>query len=668
MGVLVDGSATFTSQGATDAVEAFDASGDGRRSKGDLWSSRRARETQQRKVSAVPNDNNHMYEHDVIVVGAGGAGLRAAIAAHEAGADTAIVSKLHPVRSHTGAAEGGINAALREGDSIEDHAYDTMKGSDYLGDAPAIETLVEDAPEDVIKLEHWGMPFSRDDDGRVSQRPFGGLSFPRTTYAGAETGHHLLHTMYEQLVKRGIEVYDEWYVTRLAVTDHDDPDDRRCHGVVGYDIKTGEISGFKASGGVILATGGLGQVYDHTTNAVANTGDGYAMAYRAGVPFEDPEFVQFHPTTLPSTGVLITEGVRGEGGILYNSEGERFMFERGYANNDGELASRDVVSRAELTEVNEGRGFDDDHVLLDMRHLGEERIVDRLENIIHLSKDFEGVDPLEEPMPVKPGQHYEMGGVETDENGQTNIEGLYAAGETACVSVHGSNRLGGNALPELIVFGKRAGYHAAGRDMKTAEIETGAVDDLEVGEVDTPVRPGAVDAPDSDVAADGAMVEGDTVVETAVKQERSRVDEFLGREQGVNHAEIREQVQKTMTQNVNVFRNESGLRTALRDIRDARERYRNVYVRDPSRTFNTDLIHTIETRNIIDLAEAITLGALAREEFRGAHWRQEFQERNDEDWLKHTLVDWNEGRPRIAYRPVILEGERKEYKPKIRSY
>src|SRR6056297_219829 len=444
-----------------------------------------------------------MYEHDVIVVGAGGAGLRAAIAADEEGADVALVTKLHPVRSHTGAAEGGINAALREGDSWDLHAYDTMKGSDYLADAPAVDTFAKDAPEEVIQIEHWGMPFSREDDGRVSQRPFGGMSFPRTTYAGAETGHHLLHTMYEQAVKRGIEVYDEWYVTNLAVTDHEDPEDRECHGCVAYDIKSGEIHGFRANNGVILATGGLGQAFDHTTNAVANTGDGCAMAYRAGAPMEDMEMIQFHPTTLPSTGVLISEGVRGEGGILYNDEEERFMFEYGYANNDGELASRDVVSRAELTEVNEGRGINDEYVHLDMRHLGEERIMDRLENMLHLAEDFEGVDGLVEPLPVKPGQHYEMGGIETDENGETCITGLYAAGECACASVHGANRLGGNALPELIVFGKRAGHHAAGRDLGEAKIETGQRGDWEVGEVDTPVEPGDVSAPGEDVVADG---------------------------------------------------------------------------------------------------------------------------------------------------------------------
>ncbi|WP_049982964.1 FAD-binding protein [Halorubrum sp. BV1] len=609
-----------------------------------------------------------MYEHDVIVVGAGGAGLRAAIAAQEAGADVAMVSKLHPVRSHTGAAEGGINAALRDADSWEDHAYDTMKGSDYLGDAPAVEALCKESPEEVIRLEHWGMPFSREDDGRVSQRPFGGLSFPRTTYAGAETGHQMLHTMYEQVVKRGITVYDEWHVMDLAVTDEDDPADRTCHGVVGYDIQTGEVSGFRANNGVILATGGMGQVFDHTTNAVANTGDGVAMAYRAGVPMEDMEFIQFHPTTLPSTGVLISEGVRGEGGILYNSEGERFMFEHGYANNDGELASRDVVSRAELTEVNEGRGIEDEYVHLDMRHLGEERILDRLENILHLAEDFEGADGLTEPMPVKPGQHYAMGGIETNEHGETVIDGLYAAGECACASVHGANRLGGNALPELIVFGKRAGRHAAGEDMGEAEIETGRSGEWEPADYEFEVEVGETGGR-GPAAADGGAVatDADGVLAAAVDRASERVETLLARS-GRNHAEIRSKVQKTMTDNVNVFREEPGLKETLFDLREAREEYKDVAVSDPSRTFNTDLIHTMETRNILDIAEALTMGALARREFRGAHWRKENQIRDDENWLKHTLVSWNDGEPELWYKPVILEGENKVYEPKNRSY
>jgi succinate dehydrogenase / fumarate reductase flavoprotein subunit len=609
-----------------------------------------------------------MHEHDVVVVGAGGAGLRAAIAAQEAGADVAIVSKLHPVRSHTGAAEGGINAALRDADSWQDHAYDTMKGSDYLGDAPAVEALCQESPKEVIQLEHWGMPFSREEDGRVSQRPFGGLSFPRTTYAGAETGHQMLHTMYEQVVKRGITVYDEWHVMDLAVTDEENPADRTCHGVVAYDIQSGEVSGFRAKNGVILATGGMGQVFDHTTNAVANTGDGVAMAYRAGVPMEDMEFIQFHPTTLPSTGVLISEGVRGEGGILYNKEGERFMFEHGYANNDGELASRDVVSRAELTEVNEGRGIEDEYVHLDMRHLGEERILDRLENILHLAEDFEGADGLTEPMPVKPGQHYAMGGIETNEHGETAIGGLYAAGECACASVHGANRLGGNALPELIVFGKRAGRHAAGEDMGEAEIPTGKEGEWEPADYEFEVEVGETGGR-RPAAADGGAVatDAESVLGTAVERAKDRVDALLSR-RGRNHAEIRSKVQKTMTANVNVFREEGRLEETLGDLHEAREAYKDVAVSDPSRTFNTDLIHTMETRNILDIAEALTMGALARKEFRGAHWRKEHQERKDEEWLKHTLISWNDGEPELWYKPTILEGENKTYEPKTRSY
>ena len=607
-----------------------------------------------------------MHQHDVLVVGGGGAGLRAAIAAHEAGADVAIVSKLHPVRSHTGAAEGGINAALDPEDSIESHAYDTMKGADYLADAPAVETFARTIPEEVVQLERWGMAFSREDDGRIAQRPFGGMSFPRTAYAGAETGHHMLHTLYEQVVKRGIQVYDEWYVTQLAVTDHEDPTDRECHGLVALDLRSGELSGFRATEGVILATGGAGQVFEHTTNAVANTGDGMAMAYRAGVPLEDLEFIQFHPTSLPSTGVLVTEGVRGEGGRLFNVEGERFMFEYGYANNDGELASRDVVSRAELTEVNEGRGVKDDHVYLDMRHLGEERILDRLENIVHLAEDFEGANALEEPMPVKPGAHYTMGGIEVDEYGQTCIDGLYAAGEAACVSMHGANRLGGNSLAETVVFGRLAGEHAAGADFDDPEIETGLPDVYEADPVSDEVELGAVEQA---AAADGgAALSPSETVEQTLETERERIDRLFERSEGVKAATIRAEVQDTMGQHVNVFREESGIRQALSDIREARERYQDVYLEDTSRTYNTNLTQTLETRNVLDVAEAVAVGALVRDEFRGAHWRQQHQERKDDEWLKHTMLSWNDGDPTLWFRPVILEGEMQEYEPKSRSY
>ena len=558
-----------------------------------------------------------MKKHDVLIVGAGGAGLRAAVAAHEAGADVAMVTKLHPVRSHTGAAEGGINAALKEEDDWKDHAYDTVKGSDYIGDQDAIETMTEEAPKEVINLENMGMAFSRDENGRVSQRAFGGLSFPRTTYASDKTGHMLLHTMYEQVMKRGVTVYDEWHVTNVV------RDNGKCHGVVAYDIQTGNIEGF-AAGATVFATGGMGQVFEHTTNAVSCTGDGMSMAYRAGVPMEDMEFVQFHPTTLPSTGILITEGCRGEGGILYNNEGERFMYEYGYAPNDGELASRDVVSRAELTEVQEGRGFEDDTVHLDLTHFGEEKIEERLAQILELARDFEDVDPVTEPIPVKPGQHYSMGGIACNADGETELPGMYAVGEAACVSVHGANRLGGNALLELVVFGRLAGEHAANNHLTNVST---------------------------------------TSVEEAVKDERARIESLMDGN-GEHQSEIRQDVQEVMTEKVNVFRDEQGLKEALETIHEARERYQDVNVADSSRTFNTDLTQALELRSIIDVAEAVTLGALERTESRGAHWRYENQERNDDEWLKHTMVYHTEDGPSVEYEDVEI----KEYKPKARSY
>ena len=558
-----------------------------------------------------------MKKHDVLIVGAGGAGLRAAVAAHEAGADVAMVSKLHPVRSHTGAAEGGINAALKEEDDWKDHAYDTVKGSDYVGDQDAIETMTEEAPNEVIRLENMGMAFSRNEDGRVAQRAFGGLSFPRTTYASDKTGHMLLHTMYEQVMKRGVTVYDEYFVTNVV------RENGKCHGVVAVDIQNGNVEGF-VGGATVLATGGAGQVFEHTTNAVACTGDGMSMAYRAGVPMEDMEYVQFHPTTLPSTGILITEGCRGEGGELYNNKGERFMYEYGYAANDGELASRDVVSRAELTEVQEGRGFEDGTVHLDLTHFGEEKIEERLSQILELARDFEDVDPVTEPIPVKPGQHYMMGGIACDPNGATELDGLYAVGETACVSVHGANRLGGNALLELVVFGKISGEHAAKNHL--TNVSTSAV-------------------------------------ENAVDDERARIEALMDGS-GEHQSEIRQDVQDIMTEEVNVFRAEDGLERALEVLDEAKERYQDVNIEDTSRTFNTDLIQALELRSIIDCAEAITVGALDRTESRGAHWRYEHQERDDENWLKHTYVYHTEEGPQVEYEDVEI----KEYKPKARSY
>ncbi|XGI82961.1 FAD-binding protein [Halorutilales archaeon Cl-col2-1] len=562
-----------------------------------------------------------MHKHDVLIVGAGGAGLRAAVAAHEAGADVAIVSKLHPVRSHTGAAEGGINAALKDEDDWHDHAYDTVKGSDYIGDQEPINIMTREAPNEVINLENMGMAFSREENERVAQRAFGGLSFPRTTYASDKTGHMLLHTMYEQVLKRGITVYDEWYVTDLVV------ENGRAHGVTAIDLQTGRVDSFAANA-TIFATGGMGQVYEHTTNAVANTGDGLSIAYRAGVPMEDMEFIQFHPTTLPSTGILITEGCRGEGGILYNNEGERFMYERGYAPNAGELASRDVVSRAELIEVQEGRGFEQGTVHLDLTHFGEEKIEERLAQILELARDFEGVDPVEEPIPVKPGQHYTMGGIACDADGKTNVEGFYAVGEAACVSVHGANRLGGNALLELVVFGKRAGEHAA-------------------------------------KASAGSSSVSPSEVEARAEEERERIEELMSGT-GVHQSEIREEVQEIMTEKVGVFRTEEGLKEAREAIQEAKRRYEDVTVKDSSSTFNTDLTQTLELRSILDVAEVITESALARTESRGAHSRDDYTERNDDEWLKHTMAYYageNEY-PRLEYDDVVI----KEYEPKERSY
>src|SRR5213594_4056910 len=379
--------------------------------------------------------------------------MRAAIEAHDTGADVALISKIHPVRSHSGAAEGGINAALGNAseDDPEKHAFDTVKGSDYLGDQDAIQILCDEAPDDLYQLENWGAVFSRTEDGRIAQRPFGAAGEPRTAYAADITGHVLVHVLYEQVMKRDLKVYEEYFVWKLIV------DDDRCQGVIAWNLLDGGLASIGAKT-VIIATGGAGRLYTGTTNAYACTGDGMAMALRAGVALEDMEMMQFKPTTLAPTGVLITEGCRGEGAYLLNKDGERFL--KRYAPNTMELASRDVISRAEQMEIDAGRDVDG-NVLLDLRHLGAERIIERLPGSRELSMTFLGVDPIYDPIPVRPGAHYHMGGVETDNDGGTELTGLYAAGEVACVSVHGANRLGGNSLMETITFGRRAGRAAA---------------------------------------------------------------------------------------------------------------------------------------------------------------------------------------------------------------
>jgi succinate dehydrogenase / fumarate reductase, flavoprotein subunit len=557
-------------------------------------------------------------KHDVVVVGAGCAGMRAAIEAFDAGADVAMISKIHPVRSHSGAAEGGINAAL--GNASEDdpvkHAYDTVKGSDYLGDQDAIEILCNEAPEDVYELEHWGAVFSRTPDGRIAQRPFGAAGEPRTAYAADITGHVLIHVLYEQVMKRDIRTYEEHFAWKLVV------DDDRCQGVIAWDLVDGGLVSIGAKT-VILATGGAGRLYTGTTNAYACTGDGMALALRAGVPLKDMEMMQFHPTTLAPTGVLITEGCRGEGAYLLNSESERFLVR--YAPNAMELASRDVISRAEQTEIDEGRGIDG-NVLLDLRHLGAEKILERLHGTRELSMTFAGVDPIYEPIPVRPGAHYHMGGVDTDVWGRTTLEGLYAAGEVACVSVHGANRLGGNALMETITYGKRVGRHA------------------------------------SEWALSHTTVTVPESVETDAERE---LGALLDRTEGERPWQIRDELAQTMHVNFGVFRREEQMLAQGDIVQSLRERYEHVVVDDKGDVFNSDLTQTLELGFLLELAECMVVSGLARKESRGAHARPyDFPDRDDESYLKHTLVTWDDGSPSLDWKPVTMT----KWQPEERKY
>jgi succinate dehydrogenase / fumarate reductase flavoprotein subunit len=547
-------------------------------------------------------------KHDVLVVGAGCAGMRAAIEAHDAGADVALVSKIHPVRSHSGAAEGGINAALGNAseDDPEKHAFDTVKGSDYLGDQDAIEILCQEAPDDVYQLEHWGAVFSRTEDGRIAQRPFGAAGEPRTAYAADITGHVLVHVLYEQVMKRELQVYEEFFVWKLVLNDD------RCQGVIAWNLLDGGLVSIGAKT-VILATGGAGRLYTGTTNAYACTGDGMTLALRAGVALEDMEMMQFHPTTLSPTGVLITEGTRGEGAYLLNSEGERFL--KRYAPNAMELASRDVISRAEQTEIDEGRGVDG-NVLLDLRHLGAEKILERLHGTRELSMVFAGVDPIHEPIPVRPGAHYHMGGVDTDVWGQTSLEGLYAAGECACVSVHGANRLGGNALMETITYGKRAGGHAA------------------------------------DWALSHTTVEVPPSVEADAERELA---ELLDREDGERPWSIRNELAETMHENFGVFRRERQMKKQGKIVGELRERYERVVVEDKGNVFNNDLTQALELGFLLELAECMVVSGIARKESRGAHARpDDFPGRDDENYLRHTIVTWEGDRLRLDWKPVTM--------------
>lgn len=548
-----------------------------------------------------------LHKHDVLVIGAGLAGLRVAIQLAE-DFDVAILTKVHPLRSHSVAAQGGINASLGENDTWEQHAFDTVKGSDYLADQDVVEVLAKEAPRAVIENERWGTAFSRTESGRIAQRPFGGAMYPRTCYAADRTGHNLLHTTFEQALRVGVKFYNEWFVTSLV------RDEDHVCGLTAVDISTGDVHGF-AGRAVVIATGGFGRVYSHSTNAVINTGDGCALTFRIGAPLKDMEFIQFHPTTLFGSSILISEGARGEGGYLVNALGERFMEK--YAPEKMELAPRDIVARAIKTEINEGRGIDDQYVHLDLRHLGKDKILERLPGIREISIYFAGVDPIDEPIPVRPGQHYSMGGIHCDKYGLTPIEGLYAVGEAACMSVHGANRLGGNSLLETLVFGRIVGQKVA------------------------------------EYLPDASQPKSACVDNEAFKI-RHKLQELLLKDKGEEPWEIREVMGDTMDRLAGVYRKESDLKAALTMIRELKQRFKNVYAGHSDKRFNYSLIRILELENMLDLCEVITMGALMRRESRGAHWRLDYPERDDVNFLKHSLFTKVEDYVKTELIPVNL--------------
>ncbi len=565
-----------------------------------------------------------LLSHDILIIGGGLAGLRAAIEAKKSGRDVAILSKVHPLRSHSVAAQGGLNAALGNAptpsrDIWVNHAFDTIKGSDYLADQDAVEVMCQKAPECVIEMEHWGTLFSRTEEGKIAQRPFGGAGFPRACYAADRTGHNLLHTLYEQVIGLQIPVYEEWVALSLIV------EDGRCIGVLGLHFFEGKIIPIQAKA-VILATGGYGRIYLKSTNAVINTGTGCFLAYQAGLPLEDMEFVQFHPTSLFGTNILITEGARGEGGYLLNAKGERFM-ER-YAPHLMELGPRDIVARGAQTEIDEGRGFEGGYVYLDLRHLGKEKIVERLPGIRQIAMDFAGVDPILEPIPIQPAQHYSMGGIPTGVDGETQLPGLFAAGECACVSVHGANRLGGNSLLEALVFGERAGRKAAR--------QVG-------GEKEIPHH---------------------TIFQNHLTVFQSGLEEIFERKNAEPSFQIRDEMKAVMTSQVGIFRNELALCSAKEKIMELKNRFLRIGLKQKPLAFNHEAVQYWDLEGMLHLAETIVEGALARKESRGSHFRVDHPNRDDEHWLRHTLAFKTPEGVRLDYKEVTITS----YPPKERTY
>jgi succinate dehydrogenase or fumarate reductase, flavoprotein subunitGram-negative/mitochondrial subgroup len=565
--------------------------------------------------------------YDVLVVGGGLAGIRAAIAVVETNPrlKVALVSKVYPMRSHTVSAEGGAAAVMRPEDSYETHAYDTIKGSDYLADQDVVEAFVREAPIEVIQMEHWGCPWSRDPDGKISVRPFGGMTTWRTCFAADKSGFHMLHTVFQTSLKYPqIHRHDEAFVTKLLV------EDGRCVGVVAIDMRSGRFDAITAKA-VILATGGMGRVYAFTTNGNICTGDGMALAYRAGVGLKDMEMVQFHPTGLPFTGILITEAVRGEGGYLTNKDGERFL--KRYVPNKMELGPRDIISRAMITEFEAGRGFEGPHgkyMHLDVRHLGEAVIDRKLPFMRELGREFVGIDIVHDPIAVRPVMHYMMGGVDANISGATPVPGLYAAGECANVGLNGGNRLGSNSLSECLVFGAATG-RAAAEYVSSAK---------------------AVSA---------------NPIEGMLKDETKRIEmDYLEKKSGEERiGAIREDMQLSMDAGAGVFRTREGLEKLTKQLGNLRDRFGRIKIEDSSRTFNTELMSVLELDYMLEVAEVITYSALAREESRGAHARRDFPERDDEKFLKHTIAfRTDEISPRLEYRDVRITN----FKPQARAY